>query len=630
METDKTTFPLLLLTALLHLLHAEPEVCPRLRHDSLSCVNDFNQNITCVWNSTRMSMNADATCTIYTSRSKHSTTASGLKYKYNASCDLEPFDVSTPGLKKCLLVFPHNHNFKFSDKLTLNLSCKPQRKNLIQISYMPSCNIKLNPPGIPTINFTTVSWSSLVPKPSRLKCCSFHLQLKQQNQAWQDASPTRRGKCDSDWQTELRPDLLVQDERYEARVRVLASDLAAGSTWSDWSPTASWVTPIGTAKAALPAAPAAVKLDVVGKITGGALALIMVIVFSWMNKNTWFCVVKKIRGPPVPNPANSFLQNFQGWLSPQFTSESYQTFLKPVVIAPVEITSTVDAIYCGSEAPLLEKIKCEIGYEGTSSSFSNPSYSHLCPPSVSSLTAGTLEPCPADSPYGPVVGQGEGANTRHDREEDGVKDMEVQLLFSKASEAGQFLQVSSDYERVEKLQVQRSRIQSPDSGMCSGEEFSQESLDEADSTGMMDGHGDCSEGKEREGSNNKEAAFQTLLISIGSVGFVSKGSIQVCSGYESVENVQAESPELQSPDSGVGSGAEEQQSQESLEDVDRSTESSSFPFPPPCGTFARLMASFNPTPSVFSGEELSSALEKIPQTINPRPVEPSGDGYMPV
>lgn len=54
---------------------------------------------------------------------------------------------------------------------------------------------------------------------------------------------------DSDCQTELNPDLLVRDERYEARVRILASDSGYESTWSDWSPTASWVAPIGTTKA---------------------------------------------------------------------------------------------------------------------------------------------------------------------------------------------------------------------------------------------------------------------------------------------------------------------------------------------------------------------------------------------
>lgn len=305
----------------------------------------------------------------------------------------------------------------------------------------------------------------------------------------------------------------------------------------------------------------------------------------------------------------------------------------------MEITSTVDAMHSGSEAALLEKMRSEIGYEGTSSSFSNPSYSHLCPPSVSSLTAGTLKPCPSDSPYGPVGGQAEGANTGQDREEEGGKDMEVQQLFSKGSETGESMQVSLGYERVEKLQVQRSRLQSPDSGMCSGEEVSQESLEEADGTGMTDGHDEWSEGREREGRNSKEIDFQTLLADIGSGGIVGKGSIQVCSGYERVEKLQAESPELRSPDSGVGSGAEEQVSQESLEDVDGSTESSSFLFPPPCGALPGLMPSFTPTPLDFSGEGLSPALrplfpshtlEKISLTTNTRPIEPSGDGYMPV
>lgn len=59
---------------------------------------------------------------------------------------------------------------------------------------------------------------------------------------------TTKTTCDWVCITELDPDLLIQDERYEARVRVQPGGYSPNSIWSDWSPTASWVSPIGRTK----------------------------------------------------------------------------------------------------------------------------------------------------------------------------------------------------------------------------------------------------------------------------------------------------------------------------------------------------------------------------------------------
>lgn len=442
-------------------------------------------------------------------------------------------------------------------------------------------------------------------------------------------------QCNSVDEVQLDPNQLVQGESYEARVRLLNSDEGFQSTWSDWSPVASWVSPVGTTKQPPTGGSAALERDVsVGTAASAAFALLMAIMLFRRNKNTWVYVVKKIRGPPLPNPAKFFLRggNLQPWLWPQFTTEAFHQ-MSPVDIVPVEVTSPVDAITpCGPEKELPETMKYEGRCQSTSSSFSNPSYSHLCPPPISSLTAGSLQPCAPDSPYGPIGGPGDGANTEQDGEEERGKDMEIQLLFSKGSETGESMQVSSDYESAEKIQIQSFRVQSPDSGLCSEEEVSQESLEEADD--VTESHAEWSEGKEGEGRN---VALQTLLGNIGRAGF-SKGSIQVCSDYERVETLQAESPGLRSPDSGVGSGAEEQVSQESLEDVDGSTESTSFLFPPSCDTFPCSVPSFTPKPANLCEPGLSPALRPLlPShfldkilTSNSRMIEPSADGYMPV
>ncbi|XP_044042875.1 uncharacterized protein LOC122871607 isoform X2 [Siniperca chuatsi] len=409
------------------------------------------------------------------------------------------------------------------------------------------------------------------------------------------------------------------------------------STWSDWSPIASWESPVGRTKPTLDVA--GVAFGIVACVAVFALFLAVI----RTDKTTWIYMVKRIRGPPLPNPAKSFLQdvNFQNWLSPHFTSESFHSFLKPVEIDSVEITSIVDAVVpFGPEVELLQKIRRERNHESTSSNFFNPSYSQLCPPPpVSSLTAGNLKPCASDTPYGPVGSQGEGKNAEQDRDEVRGKKEEILQLLGKGNNNSEPMPVISDYEKVEKLQVERLRLQSLDSGMCSGEKVSQESL-EADSISVTDSHDEGPEGKEeREGDNGKED-FQKLFG--GSGGIFGKGSIQVCSDYEQVQKLQADSPELPSMDSGNSSGGEEQVSQEEgLGDLHKSTESTSLLFPPPSPPSSALpcsLPSFTPLPLNFSGLGLSPAVRPLPSHIlerialisTNRLVEASGDGYMPV
>ena len=52
------------------------------------------------------------------------------------------------------------------------------------------------------------------------------------------------------YNAELDPDRLIQGERYEARVRGMLDESQIKSTWSDWSPSTSWVSPVGTERQA--------------------------------------------------------------------------------------------------------------------------------------------------------------------------------------------------------------------------------------------------------------------------------------------------------------------------------------------------------------------------------------------
>ncbi|XP_050926360.1 uncharacterized protein LOC108889056 isoform X2 [Lates calcarifer] len=631
METYKNTRLLLRLLLLLQAYTIRGDNCPSVRDKNLTCYSDYNRTITCLLNSTYERDHRNATCTLHTKRVN-------TKYaeNYITSCKLEPVDVSRPALKSCTLKFKFNEIFLSYFEFSITLKCGTVEKILAN-SYKPACHIKLNRPGKPDINFTTVSWFPQLEKHSRISLYTSQLQWKREDQSWSDAHEEPIQKSGWEFEAELDEDLLIQGERYEARIRVQASDYL--STWSDWSPVASWVSTVGKVKPTPSPLPDFAGIELGMIVAGAVVALFLALILFRRDKANW--VYKKIRGPPLLDPGKSFLRdvNFQNWLSPHLTSQSFLSPLKPEEIINVEVTSTVDAVTpCKSEAALLEKMRSESSYESTSSSFTNPSYSQLCPPPPPPLSlpfARNLEPCATDAPNGSVGRQGEGKTAEQDREEERRKEVEIQQLFSKGNSNNESVQVISDYEKVEKPQVERFRLQSLDSGMCSGEEVSQESL-EADSIHVTDGHDEGPEGKEqeREGGNGK-VDFHKLFGGSGSV--FGKGSIQVCSDYERVQKLQPHTSELPSLDSGVSSGGEEQVShEESLEDIDKFTDSTNFPFSPlPSCALPCSLTSFPQLPPMFSETGLqppspNHILGGIALMSVSRSMEASGDGYMPV
>nr|XP_024658645.1 interleukin-2 receptor subunit beta-like [Maylandia zebra]XP_024658646.1 interleukin-2 receptor subunit beta-like [Maylandia zebra] len=616
MERNKKSLSLFILLPLLLLCRSDE--CPRLP-ENLTCYTDYNRNITCLWNSRYVS--DDTECTIHAQYK-------GPYNSYSTSCHLKSVDMSRPDLKECSLIFEMEYTFQSFHVLSMNLSCAHMKQSLIT-SYMPSCHIKVNPPSKPEVNVTSVSWLSEDPEHEMIRSYESEVQWKQQDQSWSDPPFQKKGdiQCENECRAELDPDKLIQGEKYEVRVRVRSVKPRPKGAWSDWSPTASWESPVGKRKP-----PSDVPTLVVCIITAGVVVLMAVILCT--TKKHWVYVVKTMKGQPVPDPGKSSLQNVH--FKSGFSSEYFHSFLKPVEIITVELISPVDAAvaYKPDEKMVLNKGS----YDSTSSSFTNPSYSELCsPPPISSLTAGNLKPCAVDTPYGPVGTQGEGKSAEQESDEAREKEKETLMLLLKGSSNSEPVQVISDYEKTERLDNDRFRLQSLDSGMCSCEEVSEESM-EADSINMTDSHNEEPEGEEeKEGGNEQKADFQRLF---GSSGGVFGKSIQVCSDYERVEKQQADSPELPSLDSGVSSGGEEQLSQdEGMEDVDKSTESTRFLFPPhPSSALPCSLLSFPQLPLNLPGPRLSPALQLQPGHMTQgfalmstgRSVEPSGDGYMPV
>uniref|UniRef100_UPI0037E85EDB uncharacterized protein n=1 Tax=Semicossyphus pulcher TaxID=241346 RepID=UPI0037E85EDB len=558
---------------------------------------------------------------------------------------MKPIDVSRPAQKKCSVIFTtlkekSGEVFQTVSEFFIDLTCDSTKQILNISSYKPSCHIKLDHPPQPEIietNSTTVSWIPPGTKRYRIKCFNFQLQWKQDDQSWRDAVEKKKQYVEKQcqWNCTTKLHLLIRGERYEARVRVKAVADDTHSIWSDWSPTVSWESSVGGAKQSSGKEGSGVVIS--GVVACVVLLVLLPAVIFLTAKNTiWIVLVKRIKGPPLPNPAKSFLKdvNFQNWLSPHFS-----TIFKPLDITSVEIASPVDVVaLCRPEEALAEKMKSKSSFESNSNSgFSNPSYAHLCharPPPAVLLTSGNLDPCAADTPYGPVCSQSKDKDAEQESEEVRGTGMAILQLLSKGSNNSKLVPVISDYEKVEKLQLERSRLQSLDSGVCSGEEVSQESV-EADSINVTD-EGPL-EKEERKGGDTKEVDFQKLFGGAGDI--FGKGSIQVCSDYERVQNLQPDSPELQSLDLGISSGDEEQFShEESLEDVDKSTEFTTLLFPPPSSI---LQCSFSPVTPLslnFAGPAFRPAprpltghiLERIALMSTSSSVEPPADGYMPV
>nr|XP_015799031.2 uncharacterized protein LOC107375162 isoform X1 [Nothobranchius furzeri]XP_015799032.2 uncharacterized protein LOC107375162 isoform X1 [Nothobranchius furzeri] len=598
MEQKKKSHFLLLLFNLLHM--CKSEVCPK-QNANLICYNDYSHNITCVWKSSSGSDLPGEKCTLHGQRTKGNF--------YTDSCTLQPFDASRPGLKTCSLILGPIFTFAIYDRILVTVSCLASNHSET-ILYKPACYIKLSPPEKPDVNINTVSWVPQVEEHDMISMYASQLEWKHQDQSWSDPSVQEQKKSSIhtwNFKENLDPDLLVQGETYEARVRVMVEEKGLEGTWSDWSPTESWVSQVG--KIRQPSAGISVNILNVSVFGLAMFGLMLLVATIGTKKTTWVYMVRKMTNPPIPNPAKS--AHFQNWSSPNFTSESIHSFLKPVEIVSVEVTSSVDAVtFC---EPDMKTMPESISRESSGSSFSNPSYSELCSSSTkSSAAAGDLMPCSMDAPYKPVCGQGEEKNPEQGREGASEKDMEIMKLILNGSSDSKAVKMISEYEKVKDVQVERFRLRSVDSGMCSCEEVSQESM-EVDSINMTDGQEEASPSEEKKKGGDGMKVDHLKLVG-RSGGMLGRNTIQVCLDYKPFPKLQAGSPELPSLDSGISCREEERESQD-----DKPAHFLSPPHP---------STQFNfPSPLLPA---LPCMFEKIPLMSDSMPLLLCDDGYKPV
>ncbi|KAJ3614835.1 hypothetical protein NHX12_018405 [Muraenolepis orangiensis] len=387
------------------------------------------------------------------------------------------------------------------------------------------------------------------------------------------------------------------------------------SMWSDWSPVVSWVLPVGTEESLAPGRPAGVQW--VTAAVGVLVVLSLAVIVCKTDRESWVYMVKKIRGPPLPNPAQ-FLRpdgKSQVWLKTGFTCESHHTLTRLDAISPVEVTDpwsappekqtprATSSSYCNpsyAPLPLLPRLPA-LSFSPLPSLSSNPLLPLLHP-------RGNLEPCDADSPYGPM-GMGEETtgepepeddeNPGEDRGDRGRWSADLLHMISGGCVGSTgSMAVCPDYQKVGDVGAQRS----PDPAVgCSG--------DGGEGEGGGKGGGGSQTNDGSPGSESREKAggqshVEKLLSREGGIT-LGQGSLEVCLDYEKVRSLEVyldyekvrslevcldyekvrslevcldyeklrsleEQPcRAQRPDSGIGSGGEELVSQgESLEDVD--------------------------------------------------------------
>ncbi|XP_017297367.2 interleukin-2 receptor subunit beta [Kryptolebias marmoratus] len=595
------------LSVVLHMLQIciiSGQDCPKHPDKNLSCNNDFNHTITCLWNDSSVSYHNN--CTLHAEKVSSYTND-------KTSCDLKPFDSSKPALRECSLIFSNSYIFSSFHVVSITLSCaRPHNRETI--SYKPACHIKVNPPGKPNVSFTTVSWFTQVTKHVMIPSFDSQLEWKRQDQSWSDPSVQKK-ECICSWscKAELDPNSMLQNETYEARVRVKARLVEEAKTyegiWSEWSPTESWVSLVGRTRPLTGMSVSNSNIPLASLLVFGMLLGVIVLK---MRNTTWVYIVKKIQGPPLPDPGKS--ARFQSLLSPNLSSEPFHSFFNLEDIISLDATSTVDAVTISE--PKVKMMPENYNYESSCSSFLNPSYTELRSPST--VSSFTMVPCAIDAPYRPVLSQVEEKNTKQGNNVAAENGMEIMKLIVNGSKNSEAVKVILDYEKVEKLQMERLRLHSVDSGMCSCEEVSQESMEE-DSINMTDGQDEGTQSEAEKEGDGMKADVQKLIGSSG--GKLGKNSIQVCFDYKRVPILQAESPELPSLDSDV----EHESQEESMEDQDQTTQFLFLPHSP-----GDLKCSSSPYSLIFTESDLgpsNNILEKMTLMSNSMQVEPCGDGY---
>ncbi|XP_036404749.1 interleukin-2 receptor subunit beta-like [Megalops cyprinoides] len=421
------------------LLIIQPQ--PSNTHKNLTCLNDYVTSITCIWDSTETAPNIDC--------SLHGTL--GRRNPSKPHCKLKPLGGQNPTLRHCRLNF--TRVFGRTDKIPINVICENSTQPVVQIAqYQPYLNIKMNPPGIPTISNDNVSWTRGSPFSHYLESYQFQLQYTQADQRIEDGMLIELQNKET-WC--VLSEELQKGAHYKARVRVRPS-VGYDGEWSPWSPVASWTSEAGR----LPGHSGGREerwLEVVIGCTALALILLAVVIFV-PRHTSW---IYKVSCQAVPDPAKYFDTlhlvhngNFQKWLGPMFPRESFDILQHPEDISPVEVTNKdTDTLFRRENIAALEQLESS----GQSSSFSNIGYFYSRYPYDS-------EPCSVYFSYQATAG----ATEEKKDEREAVKSGTIEIC--------------SSYECLQKLGDRKEEEEPihPDSGFGVGSDDQESDEDRED------------------------------------------------------------------------------------------------------------------------------------------------------
>ncbi|XP_016350440.1 interleukin-2 receptor subunit beta-like isoform X2 [Sinocyclocheilus anshuiensis] len=354
--------------------------CRNTQTAGLTCVNDYVNNISCVWwNFTDFS---DQRCVLA------------------GKCDI----------KRCV--------YRLCELVPLSNQSHSKRSCSLSFDKPPSRHIKTQPPDMPTVSGDKITWSKGSNFPEAIKFYDFQLQFKALHISWETAAHLN---VTQENYVLLDHNKLTVGEEYQARVRVKPvepiNDGYFRGEWSDWSPAASWRSEIGN--------PPVKPGDDVSPPVPDDMRIVLIIGFHILLVLAGLCLViykaKKSKrsiqpkNQHVPDPSKYFQPlhtvhggNFQKWLGCQ---NSVGPFLTPQScddISPVEVSdfwdvSLMDPDAQMSAAAFVHSNQVDSGLENSgtshasSSVFSNMGYFY----SKSNRGSLYLESCPVYFSYHP-------------------------------------------------------------------------------------------------------------------------------------------------------------------------------------------------------------------------------------
>ncbi|XP_029014461.1 LOW QUALITY PROTEIN: interleukin-2 receptor subunit beta [Betta splendens] len=292
----------------------------------LSCLNDFVSTVSCTWDGNPPPPAPGVDCWVTGRKTTWKLMERRTQIVITRSCKLR-LHGSTPG---CSFAFENEFN-KMESMPNISMECNGTTVDAI-LHYKPLHHIRLNPPGLPTVNkstnYTRIEWSPGSPLSVYIDIQNFEVQVAQEEQMWKEAKTLFTEHRMIEVPSAQMPG------RWQVRVRVRYPRSQNGQ-WSSWSPAASWM----GADADEPRVQDRFWVKW-GLLLSAGLVVLPLIIYGG-------CAVvsfRRLKGNPVPSPSKYFHSlhsvhkgNLKKWLNPLSASDSFFTAEALDPISPVEV-----------------------------------------------------------------------------------------------------------------------------------------------------------------------------------------------------------------------------------------------------------------------------------------------------